>query len=117
VGEDEPILAENDPPERTGRPRANRRAVLDGVSFRLRTGCRWNRLPKEEFPDDSTVHRAFQRWVELGVLDRIWAALVEECEELGGVEWEWQAVDGAMGKARFGGTSSAPTPPIGPRKA
>jgi len=32
------------------------------------------------------MHRAFQRWVELGVLDRIWAALVEECEKLGGVE-------------------------------
>jgi putative transposase len=100
----EPIIEEHDPPKRTGRPRADRRAVLDAVVFRLRTGCQWNHLP-EELPDDSTVHRAFQRWVELGVLDRVWAALVEECEELGGVDWEWQAADGAMGKARFGGTS------------
>ncbi len=98
----EPILQEHDPPKRTGRPPANRRGVLDAVIFRLRTGCQWNRLPKE-FPDDSTVHRAFQRWVEQGVLDLVWAALVEECEELGGVDWEWQAADGAMGKARFGG--------------
>ncbi len=113
----EPILAEYDPPKRTGRPRVDRRAVLDAVViFRLRTGCQWNRLPKE-FPDDSSVHRAFQRWVGLGVLERVWASLVEECEELGGVNWEWQALDGAMGKARFGGTSSAPTPPIGPRRA
>jgi putative transposase len=106
----EPILAEHDPSKGTGRPRVDRRAVLDAIIFRLRTGCQWNRLPKE-FPDDSTVHRAFQRWVELGVLDRVWAALLEECEELGGVDWEWQAADGAMGKARFGGTSSARTPP------
>src|SRR5512133_12875 len=106
----EPILAEHDPPKTTGRPRADRRAVLDAVIFRLRTGCQWNRMP-EEFLDDSTVHRAFQRWVELGLLDRVWAALVEECEELGGVNWEWQAADGAMGKARFGGISSVPTPP------
>ncbi len=112
----EPILDEHDPPKKTGRPRVDRRDVLDAVVFRLRTGCQWNRLPKE-FPDDSTVHRVFQGWVELGVLDRIWAALIEECEELGGVSWEWQAVDGAMGKARFGGTSSAPTPPTGPRRA
>ena len=112
----EPILAEYDPPKKTGRPRVDRRAVLDAVVFRLRTGCQWNRLPKE-FPDDSSVHRAFQRWVDLGVLDRVWATLIEECDELGGVEWEWQAADGAMGKARFGGTSSAPTPPIGPRRA
>jgi hypothetical protein len=46
-----------------------------------------------------------QRWVELGVLDLIWERLIEECEELGGVDFEWQAADGAMGKARFGGTS------------
>jgi hypothetical protein len=44
-----------------------------------------------------------QRWVELGVLDLIWERLIEECEELGGVDFEWQAADGAMGKARFGG--------------
>ena len=57
----------------------------------------------KEFPDNSTVHRTFQRWVDLGMLDRIWAALVEECEELGRVNWEWQAVDGALGKGRFWG--------------
>ena len=33
-----------------------------------------------------------------------------ECEELGGVEWEWQAADCAMGKARFGGAPSDATP-------
>jgi putative transposase len=107
----EPIFEEYDPPKSTGRPRVDQRAVLDAVIFRLRTGCQWNRLPKE-LPDDSSVHRAFQRWVDLGLLDRIWAALIEGCEELGGVDWEWQAADGAMGKARFGGTSSVPTPPI-----
>jgi len=100
----EPILQEHDPPKNTGRPRIDQREALDAIIFRMRSGCQWNQLPKE-FPDDSSVHRAFQRWVEFGVLDRIWAALVEECEELGGVDFEWQAADGAMGKARFGGTS------------
>ena len=100
----EPILAQYDPPKSTGRSRVDQRAALDAVIFRLRTGCQWNRLPTE-FPDDSSVHRTFQRWIELGVLDRIWAALVEEGDELGGVEWERQAADGAMGKARFGGIS------------
>ena len=37
----------------------------------------------------------------MGVLERIWASLIEECAELGGVEWEWQAADSAMGKARL----------------
>src|SRR5215218_3549029 len=62
------------------------------------------RTAQGEFPDDSSVHRTFQRWVELGVLDLIWAQMIAECEELGGVNFEWQAADGAMGKARFGGT-------------
>ncbi len=41
-------------------------------------------------------------WISSG---RGWERLIEECEELGGVDFEWQAADGAMGKARFGGTS------------
>jgi hypothetical protein len=41
------------------------------------------------------VHCVFQRRVELEVLDRIWAALVEECEELSEVEWEWQIENGS----------------------
>src|SRR5215204_5393225 len=87
----EPILEKHDPPKSTGRPRIGRREALDAIIFRMRSGCQWNRLPKE-FPDDSSVHRTLQR-------------LIEECEELGGVDFEWQAADGAMGKARFGGTS------------
>lgn len=99
----EPILHEYDPPKSTGRPRVDQRAALDAIIFRMRSGCQWNQMPRGAFPDDSSVHRTFQRWVELGILDRIWMELIEECEELGGVEFEWQAADGAMGKARFGG--------------
>ena len=107
-----PIIAELDPPKPTGRPRIEARRALDAILFRLRSGCQWNQLP-ERFPDDSTVHRTFQRWVHLGLFERLWARLLERCDELGGVDWQWQAADGAMGKARLGGTSSAPTPPIG----
>ena len=95
----------HDPPKRTGRPRIDQRQALDAIIFRMRSGWQCNHLPTEEFPDDSSVHRTLQRWVKLGVLDLIWEKLIEECEELGGVHFEWQAADGAMGKARFGGTS------------
>ena len=98
----EPILAEHDPPKR-GPKRIDQRAALDAIIFRLRSGCQWNRLPKE-YPDDSSVHRTFQRWVGLGIFDRIWATVQEVCEDLGGCDWEWQAADTSMGKARMGGT-------------
>ena len=101
----EPILEVHDPPKRTGRPRIDQRQALDAIIFRMRSGWQCNHLPTEEFPDDSSVHRTLQRWVKLGVLDLIWESLIEECDELGGVHFEWQAADGAMGKARFGGTS------------
>jgi transposase len=108
-----PILAELDPPKPTGRPRNDPRATLDAIVYRPRTGVQWNHLP-QEFPDDSSVHRTFQRWGERGVFARIWADLVLACEALGGVNWEWQAVDGAMGKARLGGIWSDRTPPTAP---
>ncbi len=111
-----PLLLRYSPPKRTGRPLADWRKVINGIIYRLRTGCQWNRLPKE-FGDDSTVHRWFQRWCQNGVMEQIWAVLVKHCEELAGVEWKWQAADSALGKARFGGAMWAPTPRIGPKTA
>ena len=110
----EKVILRVDPPSKRGRPRIDARRALDGIIFRLRTSCQWNHLP-EEFGDDSSVHRTFQRWVEKGVFTKVWALLVERCDELGGVEWKWQAADGVMGKARSGGTQSGRIPRTGAR--
>jgi putative transposase len=112
----QPILNVLDPPAKTGRKRIDPRKAFDGIIYQMRTGCQWNVLPRR-FGDDSSVHRTFQRWVRLGVLPAIWAKLVEDCEELDGVDWQWQSADGAMGKARFGGATSVVTPQIGARTA
>jgi putative transposase len=108
------ILEENDPAKPKGRKRIDLRKAVNGIILRLRSGIQWNQLP-EEFGDDSSVHRTFQRWVRLGILDLIWGVLVADCEELGGAHWEWQAADTSMGKARSGGIKSAPIRPIEPR--
>lgn len=105
------ILAEHDPAKPIGRKRIDLRRALDGIIYRLRSGVQWNQLPRE-FGDDSSVHRTFQRWVGLGLFDQIWAVLQAECDGLGGVDWEWQSADGAMSKARLGGTLLDPTRPI-----
>lgn len=107
----ERILNEDDPPKRLGRKRIDARRTLDAIIFRLRSGVQWNQLP-EAFPDDSSVHRTFQRWRRRAIMDRIWALIQNACADLGGVDWEWQAADGAMSKARLGGISSGPTRPI-----
>ena len=105
-------MLELDPPKSKGRNRVDQRKMLEGIIFRLRSGCQWNHLPKE-LGDDSTIHRTFQRWVGCGALEGIWAVLIEECQELGGVNWEWQSADCSMGKARFGGAPLDATPPTG----
>ncbi len=110
------VLKELDPPAATGRPRTGQREALNGIIYSMRTGCQWNQLPRQ-FGDDSSVHRTMQRWVAKGVFERIWAVLIESCQELGGVNWEWQSADGAMGKARFGGISSAQIPRIAGKMA
>lgn len=91
-----------------GRNRIDARKALNGIIYQLRTGCQWNVLPKR-FGDDSSVHRTMQRWIEQGVFAEIWSLLIEHCDELDGVDWQWQSGDAAMGKARLGGTKWAKT--------
>ena len=98
----EPILDECYPAKPKGHRRVDLRPVLNGIIFRLRTGCQWHQLPRQ-FGDDSTGHRHFQHWCQRGILARIWAVLVETCDALGGVDWPWQAADAARGQARMGG--------------
>jgi putative transposase len=103
-----PLIRELDPEPRTGRPRVDPRKAFDGMVYHLRTGCQWEALPRE-FGSRSSVHRTFQRWVALGLFERLWAALVEYARRLGLVDWDWQASDTAMGKARHGGARAART--------
>jgi len=103
------LLDEYDPPASTGRPRDDRRPILNAIIHRFRSGCQWNHLPSE-FGDDSKIHRVFQHWVKLGIFEKIWAELLTECDELDQVQWDWQAADGWLGKARMGGDKIGPNP-------
>jgi len=111
-----PVLRELDPEPRAGRPRIDQRKALDGVIYQMRSGCQWNHLPRE-FGDDASIHRTLQRWIARGVLEHVWSKLVELCDELGAVNWVWQSVDAALGKARFGGIMSDRIPRIVRKKA
>lgn len=64
-----------------GRPRVDQRRILDGIIFRLRTGCQWNLIPPV-YGSDSTLHRYFRMWTRSGVFERVWRVLVEQSPEL-----------------------------------
>lgn len=58
------------PRSKMGRPPADRRQVIDGIRYLLRSGCAWRLLP-HEFGPWSTVYDVYRRWVKQGVWKRI----------------------------------------------
>lgn len=93
------LLDRFDPPKHFGRPRIDARHALDGMIYRMRTGCQWNQLPAH-FGDDASIHRTQQRWEALELFDALWGMVLARCQDLDGVDWEWQSADGCLGKAR-----------------
>ena len=85
------------------------RDAFAAMVYVLRTGIQWNALPRE-LGASSTVHDRFQEWEQAGVFRAIWAAGLVEYDELHGIQWEWQAADGVMTKAPFGGAATGPNP-------
>ena len=75
----------------------------------MRTGTLWKALPKE-LPASSTVHDRFQEWEALGVFTALWQAGLEEYDEVAGIDWQWQAMDGVITKAPFGGAATGANP-------
>ena len=98
----EPLLPKYRRSRRGGRPRVDRRRILDGILYVLRTGCQWKAAPAE-FGSASTLHRYFQAWTEKGVFFRLWKEALWEYDDLHGIDWGWQSLDGAMTKAPLGG--------------
>lgn len=83
-----------------GRKPMPARKTLEGIFYVLRTGCQWKAkaLPRE-YGSGSTVHRTFQKWLAAGFFEKIWAKGLEQYDELEGIGWEWQSLDGCMVKA------------------
>lgn len=54
--------------------RVDLRAVINGLLYKLKTGCQWELLPRS-FPPKSTVHYYFQQWSKKGIWVRINDAL------------------------------------------
>jgi putative transposase len=77
------------------------RDAFAAMIYLLRTGIQWNALPRQ-MGASSTVHDRYQEWEREGFFEELWRAGLAEYEELEGIEWEWQAMDGATSKAPLG---------------
>jgi transposase len=98
----EPHLPAESPHPQGGRPWMPARRAMDGIFYVLRTGCQWKALPRS-LGAGSTVHKRFQTWREAGVFRRLWQEGVIAFDAKVGIDWTWQAMDGAMTKAPLGG--------------
>lgn len=92
-----------------GRPHMPDKAAFCAIFYVLRTGIQWKALPRT-LGAPSTVHDRFQKWVREGIFLELWRAGLHKYGKLKGIDWEWQAIDGAMTKAPLGCENTGPNP-------
>lgn len=86
------------PRAKTGRPPVDRRNVVNGIFWILRTGAPWRDLP-EEFGKWSTVWDLFDAWNASGLWDEIVSRMRSACVDAGDVDTELWCVDGSVVRA------------------
>lgn len=92
-----------------GRKRADDRLILSGIFYVLRTGCHWQAVPRP-FGSPATIHRRFQEWSDAGFFEALWRAGLAQYDEMHGLQWQWQSLDGSVHKAPLGGEATGPNP-------
>jgi transposase len=99
----EPLLPEEPPKPKGGRPRLDDRAALTGILFVLKSGIPWEMLPQEMGCGSGvTCWRRLKEWQEAGVWERLLSVLLDR---LGGddqIEWERASLDSAIIPAKRG---------------
>lgn len=86
------------PPAKTGRPPANRRIIVDGILWIMKTGSPWRDLP-EEFGPWGTVWDLFDKWNNDGTLDEILSRLRAIHIDSGEIDEELWCIDGTVVRA------------------
>lgn len=82
---------------------------MEGILYVLLTGIPWRLLPPQ-FGPPSTLFDRFQQWSATGLFERLWEQALLTYDEEVGIQWTWQAMDGALTKAPLGGEVTGPNP-------
>ncbi len=67
-------------PKPVGRPPLDRRQVVNGILYVVRTGCQWRQLPRD-FPKWKSVYTVFRRWRISGQWQQIHDRLREQVRD------------------------------------
>ena len=86
------------PAASTGRPPIDRRLILNGILYVLKTGTPWRDLP-DEFGNWSTVYERFRLWSHDGTWEKVLGALQAHRQAGGEIDWDLFVIDGTVIRA------------------
>lgn len=72
--------------------KGNLRRTVEGVLYRMRTGCPWRDVP-EDFGKPNTIYRAYHRWFKSDKLVKLFKLMIKDSD------LEWVFIDGTHIKA------------------
>ncbi len=111
----EPLLPEEPPKPKGGRPRINDRATITGILFVLKSGIPWEMLPQEMgCGSGMTCWRRLKEWHQAGVWKLLHQALLDRLGNADRIHW-WRASLDSASVAAPGGRKDR-SQPDGPRQ-
>jgi transposase len=91
-----------------GRKPVDRRKVLAGIVFVLRTGIPWEFVPREMGCCGMTCWNYLRAWQKAGVWEGLHRLLLDELRETDKIDWSRAAIDSAKARALGGGDATGP---------
>lgn len=99
----EPLLPQERPKPKGGRPRVSDRAVLTGILFVLKSGITWEMLPQElGCGSGMTCWRRLRDWQRAGVWERLHHTLLQRLADADKLDWSRASLDSASVAAKRG---------------
>jgi len=101
-----------------GRKPMDRRKVLTGILFVLKSGIPWEMLPQEMgCGSGMTCWRYLRAWQEAGVWQEVHEVLLARLRQAERIDWSRAVADSGSVRAVWGGRKPARTPPTGANRA
>ncbi|MFB8069950.1 IS5 family transposase [Streptomyces californicus] len=94
---------------------SDRRKVINGILFRVRTGIPWRDLP-ERFGRWKTIYERHRRWSADGTWDRILRAVQADADLAGRIDWSMVSVDSTSCRAHQHAAGARKKKPRVPKK-
>ena len=114
----EPLLPDEPPKPKGGRPRVDDRAALTGILFVLKSGIPWEMLPQEMgCGSGMTCWRRLKEWNEAGVWEELHHELLDRLGKTDEIDWHRASLDSASVPAPGGAKRPARIRRIKERRA